>query len=237
MHHRWLALALCCIALGAPAQDAAYGSFVGEVQTKWLDDGRKMELLEPFAYIDPRGITWDAPKGWVIDGASIPQFAWSFVGGPYDHKYRDASVIHDVACDRKSRRWEDVHEAFYNAMRASGVESARARIMYAAVYHFGPRWPFKATEFVALDDVGAKTAAVRAQFDPRSAVSVAAEPYLVEGVGVSGAPEKIATGLAKLTITASPSAAVLSEQDMARLAAEIESQGLTLPQIRSYRPK
>lgn len=237
MHHRWLALASCCIALGASAQDAPYGSFVGEVQTKWLGDGRKMELLESMAYIDPRGITWDAPKGWVIDGASIPQFAWSLIGGPYDHKYRVASVIHDVACDRKSRRWEDVHEAFYNAMRASGVESARARIMYGAVYHFGPRWPYKVTEYVTVADVGAKTDAIRAQFDPRSTLNVAAEPYVVEGVGVGGRPERIPTGLTKLTVTASPPAAALSEQDMARLAAEIESQGLTLDQIRAFKPK
>lgn len=26
-------------------------------------------------------------------------------------------------------------------MRTSGVETWRAKIMYAAVYHFGPRWP------------------------------------------------------------------------------------------------
>jgi hypothetical protein len=30
---------------------------------------------------------------------------------------------------------------FYNAMRARGVSDTLAKIMYAAVYHFGPRWP------------------------------------------------------------------------------------------------
>ena len=230
----WL---LCCGMLAcAVAQDVSFGRFIGEVRTRWLEDGRKMELLDSMAYIDQHGGSWDAPKGSIIDGASIPQFAWSVVGGPYDHKYRNASVIHDVACDRKARRWEDVHEAFYNAMRASGVELARARVMYAAVYHFGPRWPFKVTAVVAAADVDSKTAALQAQFDRGSILSAAAEPYFVEGVTVRGEPEKIATGLTRLTITASPPRTRLSEADFAKLASDIESRDLTLEQIRNFDP-
>jgi len=100
-----------------------------------------MRLLQQFEYIDPKDVDWIAPTGWVVDGASIPQFAWSLIGGPFEGKYRDASVLHDVACDQKRRPWEDVHEMFYWGMRASGVERWRAKIMYAAVYNFGPRWP------------------------------------------------------------------------------------------------
>ncbi len=33
-----------------------------------------------------------------------------------------------------------VHRTFYTAMRASSVDVWRAKVMYAAVYHFGPRW-------------------------------------------------------------------------------------------------
>ncbi len=119
-----------------------FGKYVGKVQTEWLDnDARRMRLLATFSYVDPNGVTWTAPAGWIIDGASIPVFAWSVVGGPFNGKYRDASVIHDVACDQKAQPWEMVHEAFYWAMLASGVEDWRAKVMYAAVYHFGPRWP------------------------------------------------------------------------------------------------
>ena len=100
-----------------------------------------MKLLSSFAYIDPKGVEWEVPSGWVVDGASIPQVAWTFVGGPFEGKYRDASVIHDFGCDKKVKPWEKVHEVFYWAMLASGVETWRAKIMYAAVYHFGPRWP------------------------------------------------------------------------------------------------
>ena len=31
------------------------GCFIGSVVTEWCDDGRKMKLLKPFAYIDPAG--------------------------------------------------------------------------------------------------------------------------------------------------------------------------------------
>lgn len=99
-----------------------------------------MVLLQPFEFIDPKGNHWLAPKGSVVDGASIPQFAWSVIGGPFEGLYRSASVIHDVACDKKSKPWNLVHEVFYQAMIASGVNLTKAKIMYAAVYHFGPRW-------------------------------------------------------------------------------------------------
>jgi hypothetical protein len=123
----------------AQAQD--FGRYVGTVQTEWLEDGRRMRLLSQYEYVDPKGAEWLAPKGWVVDGASIPQLAWTPIGGPFEGKYRDASVLQDVACDQKRRPWEDVHEMFYWGMRASGVERWRAKIMYAAVYYFGPRWP------------------------------------------------------------------------------------------------
>lgn len=117
-----------------------WGIFTGTVQTEWLDDGRRMRLLAPFRYTDPSGAAWDAPAASVVDGASIPQFAWSFIGGPFEGKYRAASVIHDVACERRDRDWYQVHRAFYTAMLASAVDPAEAKVMYAAVYYFGPRW-------------------------------------------------------------------------------------------------
>ena len=117
-----------------------FGHFVGTVQVEWLDDGRKMQLLADYAYIDQNGKTWSAPKGSEVDGASTPRVFWSFIGGPYEGKYRNASVVHDVACDKKLEDWRAVHRMFYNACRCGGVEQLQAKIMYGAVYHFGPRW-------------------------------------------------------------------------------------------------
>ena len=118
-----------------------FRGFIGSVIAEWLDDGRKMRLTEDFIYIDPSGRRWEAPKGSVIDGASIPCLAWSFIGGPFEGNYRNASVIHDVACIERKLPWQDVHLAFYTAMRAANVDQWKARVMYGAVFHFGPRWP------------------------------------------------------------------------------------------------
>ena len=114
--------------------------FSGSVKAEFLEDGRRMRLLEKFIYVDPFCKSWSAPIGAVVDGASIPRIAWSVIGGPFEGKYRDASVIHDVACIEKKSTWQDVHLVFYYAMLARNVESWRAKVMYAAVYHFGPRW-------------------------------------------------------------------------------------------------
>jgi len=118
----------------------AFGRYVGTVKTEWLADGRKMQLLEDLVYVDTTGKTWTAPKNSKIDGASIPSSLWSIVGRPYEGTYRDATVLHDVECDRKKESWEDVHHMFYEAMRASGVADSRALYMYLAVRNFGPRW-------------------------------------------------------------------------------------------------
>ena len=76
----------------------------------------------------------------IVDGASIPEAFWSFIGGPFEGKYRNASVVHDFYCDTRTETWEDVHMVFYNGMRAAGVDPITAKIMYSAVYNFGPRW-------------------------------------------------------------------------------------------------
>src|ERR1039457_2034205 len=90
------------VLLFSAASAADYGRFVGTVKTEWGGDGRHMTLLEPFRYIDTAHHEWLAPADSIVDGASIPQFAWSIIGGPFEGKYRDASVIHDVACQKKS---------------------------------------------------------------------------------------------------------------------------------------
>lgn len=122
-----------------------WGKYIGPIRVEW-QPGRKMRLLEDTHYISPQGVDWVGPKGWDIDGASIPKAFWCTVGGPYEDFYRDASVFHDVACDQRKARWQDVHLMFYTAMRCSGVDEERAKVMYAAVYRFGPRWPDPTTQ-------------------------------------------------------------------------------------------
>jgi hypothetical protein len=120
--------------------DPAFGRFHGDVVTKWITDDLEMELVKDFHYVDPHGKEWKAPTGSVINGASIPSMFWSVIGGPFEGRFRKASVLHDAACDVQSEKWEDVHRMFYDACRCSRVGVGKAQTMYWAVYHFGPRW-------------------------------------------------------------------------------------------------
>lgn len=109
---------------------ANFGRFKGDVIALWLPDGRNMQLTQRFAYVDPRGKEWVAPKDSVVNGASIPGSLWSVVGGPFEGQYRTASVVHDVGCEEMTSKWEDVHLMFYEACRCGGVSVGKAKTMY-----------------------------------------------------------------------------------------------------------
>lgn len=222
-----------------PALAQNLGKYIGAVQTEWLDGGRKMRLLAPFAYIDPRGQRWDAPKDWIVDGASIPQFAWSIIGGPFEGKYREASVIHDVGCDQKTRTWESVHEVFYWAMLASKVESWRAKVMYAAVYHFGPRWD-RVVEVGNLPRDQTPIARQRALEISRATSGSIAEIINIRPRPVP--PFSNQQQMADFTVRISPPKPRLSEAEFEKLRAQIQQREgspgseLSLSEIQAYRP-
>ena len=143
-------MSLALVALGgivvdtAPLAMQSTGRFEGALVVEWVENrsgpDRDMRLLEPFIFWDGRGTEWAVPAGAVVDGASIPQLLWSFVGSPFVGDHRLASVVHDYFCTLKNRRWQAVHRMFYDALLASGVPRLRAKILYGAVYAAGPRW-------------------------------------------------------------------------------------------------
>jgi hypothetical protein len=121
---------------------ADFGRFEGPVQAEWLPDGRNMFLLAPLVFLQTRDNTvWTAPVRTRTDGATIPQPFWSVIGGPFEGKYRDAAVNHDYECCVKVHPWRKVHRMFYDGMRANDTAPWLAKLMYFAVYFFGPRWP------------------------------------------------------------------------------------------------
>ena len=117
-----------------------FGRYTAPLILEPLADGRRMKLYRGFGFVDSAQRDWPVPAEAIVDGASIPRALWSVIGGPFEGKYRDASVIHDYYCDVRTRAWREVHRVFYDAMRASEVSELRAKIMYAAVYYEGPRW-------------------------------------------------------------------------------------------------
>jgi hypothetical protein len=115
-----------------------------------LEDGRLVKLAEPFSYIDPDEKSWEVPAGATVDGASIPRALWTLIGGPFEDKYRNASIIHDWYCDVRSRPWKDTHRVFYHAMITSSVPIAQAKLLFAGVYWGGPRWSQTVVENIVL---------------------------------------------------------------------------------------
>lgn len=209
-----------------------FGKFVGEVEAKWDNDGRKMVLLKPFVYIDPAEGKWVAPQGATVDGASIPKFAWSFIGGPFEGKYRNASVIHDVACNEKRRPWELVHLTFYYAMLASDVDPTTALVMYSAVYYFGPHWT---STVKARTDV-ANVARIRKETmvaNPDSIVDVKLRKLNTCG-GFRCEPGQIAD----MTLQITPTPKRLEESEFSQLKSLIEQRKgeISLDEIRNFRP-
>lgn len=109
--------------------------FSGEPITKW-DGYRNMVLEEDFYFIDGKGKKWEAPKGSLINGATIPRALWSTVGAPYSGPYRRASVIHDVAVgeltnpEATDEEKKAADRMFYSACRYDGCSRRLAAVLY-----------------------------------------------------------------------------------------------------------
>lgn len=121
--------------------ESNFGRYEGAFAGKWERHGEYMKLTRELNYVDPGGVVWRAPKGARVDGSSMPWILWAIVGQPFDADYGNASAVHDVACDSKDLRgWRATHRMYYLANRCSGVDETIAKIMFAAAWHFGPRW-------------------------------------------------------------------------------------------------
>jgi hypothetical protein len=121
----------------------SYGTYDREIAAVFLvENGEdyRIRLLEPLSYTGPDGETTTVPRGEIVDGASIPAFAWPFVGAPLSGDFRRASVIHDWGCRQQTEPSWVVHSRFYYAMRADDVGRFRAFLMYLCVRWFGPQF-------------------------------------------------------------------------------------------------
>lgn len=127
---------------GALESAEGWGSYTGlPPQITLDDDGRTAHLITPISYTGPDGVLWVVPPNSILDGASIPRAFWTLIGGPFEGKYRNASIVHDRYCVDHLQTWQDTARMFHDAMRCSGVGTVKAKIMFYAVFRFGPRWP------------------------------------------------------------------------------------------------
>lgn len=96
-------------------------------------------LTSPFiAEIDELSIAIHIPAGYVTDLASIPSWAWWFIGHPATGEYQDASILHDWICElAKSRKEYSIRligdAIFFHLLKRSGVPYWKRCLMYLAV--------------------------------------------------------------------------------------------------------
>lgn len=141
MRNRLFALLLAAAAgglLGAPAR----AQFMGDLA--FTPDAcmakRECILKNAITFTDHAKRVWRAEAGALTDGASIPDWAQSVIGGPWDESYLKAAVLHDYYCGSMTATWRDTHLMFYDALIAQGVSEYKAKLMYYAVYLEGPKW-------------------------------------------------------------------------------------------------
>lgn len=144
------------------AASPAVRSLQGRFRVDPLEDGRLFRLVLPYTLVDRDGKTWRVPRGIVFDGASIPQFLWSIIGGPMEGKYRNSSAIHDFLCEIKITSSSKAAAVFYDGMIANNENELKARMMYAAVKFVGPK--FTATNLRAINRTSTKVVAAASRF-------------------------------------------------------------------------
>ena len=74
-------------------------SFTRDVPLLTKKGHKKKQVLESFRYwlndLHDEGPVIIVPQGFWTDGASIPRFAWSIVGTPFESDYLQGAVLHD----------------------------------------------------------------------------------------------------------------------------------------------
>ena len=92
-----------------------------------------MRMIETFSYFDPHGRRWDAPAGYITDGATIPRTLWSSLGSPFTGSYRLAAILHDSALQNPAIVRIDADNMFYFACLAGGCTLLESKLFYAGV--------------------------------------------------------------------------------------------------------
>ena len=112
-----------------------------------LGQGRYV-LTEPYiAQVDELGIAVHLPAGYVTNLASIPGWAWWWIGHPATGEFQDAAVVHDWICELAASRGAYsirlIGDAlFFHLLQCGGVPYWKRTLMYLAVRLNG-YWSFR----------------------------------------------------------------------------------------------
>ena len=143
---------VCVLMMGCEDPESPDSQFSPtEISLSEVPDRELMELSTTgLVFTDAAGNEWVAPKGTWTDGASVPRLALAVTDGRFDRAFLKAAVVHDAYCQEfnehrcpdQYRRlpWQSVHRMFYEACVAGDTPKMKAKLMFAAVWLFGPRW-------------------------------------------------------------------------------------------------
>ncbi|HDY68911.1 MAG TPA: DUF1353 domain-containing protein [Candidatus Scalindua sp.] len=98
---------------------------------KLVGDGL-FKLLAPFEYRNPP-VLIKVPTDFITDGASIPSFAYSLIGGRWTGKYVRAAIVHDYGYFFQTMTRKEVDDIFLEGMEILGVPLLNRWIMYKCV--------------------------------------------------------------------------------------------------------
>ncbi|MBK8457306.1 MAG: DUF1353 domain-containing protein [Phyllobacteriaceae bacterium] len=119
------------------------GDFTAQLNITRQKNGNKnsVQFNEEIVFFDSNNFLWKTPRNQLSDGASIPQYAKSLVGGSLDGPYVIPAYLHDYYCCMRIRNDSDTHWMFYESMMAmENIKSWHGYIMYLAVKLLGPKW-------------------------------------------------------------------------------------------------
>lgn len=106
-----------------------------------IPESDQVELAEDYVFwVD--GLEVWIPAGFRWNGASIPRFLWSVIGGRFEPATLRASLEHDwiYLCHGVARRQAD--KQFRRRLQEAGMSAWKAASMYQAVRIFGrSHWP------------------------------------------------------------------------------------------------
>ncbi|MDR4306644.1 DUF1353 domain-containing protein [Chelatococcus sambhunathii] len=135
---------MCILVLiGAFCASSANAEFKGHLSlgpNPKDETGATKVLLSDFGYIDPNGLGWEASKGDITDGASIPKIFHPLIGDNWTFEYLKAAIIHDHYCVREARSWRQTNRVFFDILIESGVDRIRSAAMYYAVLVGSHKW-------------------------------------------------------------------------------------------------
>ena len=88
---------------------------------------------------DNKEYSFEIPKGYCFDGASVPRFFWRIIGSNTDNQFLIAALVHDVLCENHSYIDNDREfstRVFNLLLKESGVKPIKRFLMKHSVNTF-----------------------------------------------------------------------------------------------------